>query len=103
MKTKQSKTKTRTKAGRTASLRCDALVRALTKAEHDFQRVASHHAVVILSGDEQEINWSLNMASYRKGIRDGMRSAVKLCPNAEVQRRPASEPSTTCDDHGRSL
>ena len=71
--------------GQPPALGCDALVRALQNAEHDFQRVASHHAVVILSGDEQEINWSLNMASYRKGIRDGMRSAVKLCPNTQAQ------------------
>jgi hypothetical protein len=26
-----------------------------------------------------------------------------VLPNAQVQRRPAPEPSTTCDDHGRSL
>ena len=42
-------------------------------------------------------------ANGAKGGRPKKTAPVPLLPNAQVQRRPASEPSITRDDYGRSL
>jgi len=67
------------------------LARELERENAQMKRVVGLARDAVESGAVDECYLSL------------LRDAVSALPNAQVQRRPAPEPSTTCDDHGRSL